>query len=178
MLLVIVALLLLVWLGSYLSWRATRLDRLHRRVEAARVALDAALLRRADAAGDLADQGVLRPRETRALVEAIDRVRQAQDDERELAESALSVALREALRHTAGPLAAPDPRLDEVLVAARRVHLARVFHNDAVSDTRRVRRSRLVRLFRLAGTAALPDYFEMDDQTPRTALPQGGTAAH
>lgn len=171
-------LLFLVVSGFYLSWRATRLDRLHHRVETARAALDAALLRRAAAVLDLTASGALRPGEARALAESANRARRAGDDERELAESALSAALRDVLEHTDTPSgAAPDPRLDEVLIAARGVHLARVFHNDAVSDTRRARRSRLVRLLRLAGTAALPDYFEMDDRAPGTALPQGGTAA-
>lgn len=173
------ALLFLVLLGFYLSWRATRLDRLHHRVETARAALDAALLRRAAAVLDLIASGVLRPGEARALAESANRARRAGGGERELAESALSAALRDVLGHTDTPSwgAASDPRLEEVLVAARGVHLARVFHNDAVSDTRRARRSRLVRLLRLAGTAPLPDYFEMDDRAPGTALPQGGTAA-
>ena len=155
---------MLVLLGFYLSWRATRLDRLHHRVETARAALDAALLRRAAAVLDLAADPGLDPDTARSLAEAANSARRAGEVERELAESELSRVLR----------AAPDPpgagpsrgRLDEVTVAARGVSLARVFHNDAVSDTRRARRSRLVRLLRLAGTAALPDYFEMDDRPP------------
>ena len=173
---VAVSLLVLVLLGFYLSWRATRLDRLHHRVEAARAALDAALLRRAAAVLDLAASPSLTAGERRVLTESANRARRAGDHERGLAESDLSATLRAVpARIRTSPEDAPDPRLEEVLVAARGVHLARVFHNDAVSDTRRARRSRLVRLFRLAGTATLPDYFEMDDQAPGTALPQGGT---
>lgn len=169
-------LLVLVLLGFYLSWRATRLDRLHHRVEAARAALDAALLRRAAAALDLATSSSLDPREGRALTASANRARRAGDEERELAESDLSATLCAMLTHPRTP-GAPAPRLEEVLIAGRGVHMARVFHNDAVSDTRRARRSRLVRLLRLAGTAALPDYFEMDDRVPGAVLPQGGTAA-
>lgn len=156
---------MLVLLGFYLSWRATRLDRLHHRVETARAALDAALLRRAAAVLDLAADPGLEPGEARELAAAANSARRAGEGGRELAESRLSQALRAALDR---PHGGPDPeRLDEVTVAARGVYLARVFHNDAVSDTRRARRSRLVRLLRLAGTAALPDYFEMDDRPPR-----------
>ncbi|MBR8742539.1 hypothetical protein [Nocardiopsis sp. MG754419] len=162
-----VILLILVLTGFYLSWRATRLDRLHHRVETARAALDAALLRRAAAVLDLVASDRLDPASATVLTAAANRARRADDDHRELAESALSVALRTTLAGHGGPTA--DPWRAEVLLAARGVHLARVFHNDAVSDTRRARRSRLVRVLRLAGTAALPDYFEMDDQVTVTA---------
>ncbi|WP_067600785.1 hypothetical protein [Nocardiopsis listeri] len=161
-------LLVLVLVGFYLSWRATRLDRLHHRVETARAALDAALLRRAAAVLDLAASGHLTPEASAGLSESANRARRA-DDHRELAESALSVTLRETLDARADLTTAPE--LQEVRVAARGVHLARVFHNDAVGDTRRARRSRLVRLLRLAGTAALPEFFEMDDQAPGAAAP-------
>ncbi|HJE57387.1 MAG TPA: hypothetical protein K8V84_02560 [Nocardiopsis listeri] len=162
-------LLALVLIGFYLSWRATRLDRLHHRVETARAALDAALLRRAAAVLDLAASGHLPPETSAGLAESANRSRRADHDHRELAESALSVVLRETLDARTDLTTAPE--LQEVRVAARGVHLARVFHNDAVGDTRRARRSRLVRLLRLAGTAALPDFFEMDDQAPGAAGP-------
>lgn len=161
-------LLVLVLVGFYLSWRATRLDRLHHRVETARAALDAALLRRAAAVLDLAASHHLNPEASAGLADAANRARRA-DAHRELAESALSVTLRETLDARTDLDTAPE--LQEVRVAARGVHLARVFHNDAVGDTRRARRSRLVRFLRLAGTAALPDFFEMDDQAPGAAAP-------
>ena len=163
-------LLVLALIGFYLSWRATRLDRLHHRVETARAALDAALLRRAAAVLDLAASGHLDPEASAGLGEAANRARRAEAPHRELAESALSVALRETL-DTRTALTT-DRECQEVRVAARGVHLARVFHNDAVGETRRARRSRLVRLLRLAGTAALPDFFEMDDQAPEAAHPR------
>jgi hypothetical protein len=43
------------------------------------------------------------------------------------------------------------------------VFLARKFHNDAVAATRLARRRWLARLLRLAGGAALPEFFEIDD---------------
>jgi hypothetical protein len=43
------------------------------------------------------------------------------------------------------------------------VFLARKFYNDAVAVTRVARRRWLVVLLRLAGTAPLPEFFEIDD---------------
>ena len=43
---VILIIIAAILVGVYVSWRAGRLDRLHARVEAARAALDAALVRR------------------------------------------------------------------------------------------------------------------------------------
>lgn len=62
-----VVLLLLGWL----TWvSATRLDRLHRKVVASRLALDAQLVRRAVAAAELATSGVLDPVSSVLIVEA------------------------------------------------------------------------------------------------------------
>jgi hypothetical protein len=44
-----------------------------------------------------------------------------------------------------------------------RTSFARRFHNDTVRDALVVRRRRVVRLFRLAGSARMPSFFEMDD---------------
>jgi hypothetical protein len=46
---------------------------------------------------------------------------------------------------------------EQLLALARRVH------NDAVRDTRELRSRRLVRLLHLAGTAPMPEYFEIAD---------------
>ncbi|MFV2194826.1 hypothetical protein [Nocardiopsis sp. LOL_012] len=157
--------LLLVLVGFYLSWRATRLDRLHHRVETARAALDAALLRRGSAVLDLAAAEGIGADRAAALAGAATAARRAAPEGREVAESALSRVLREVLEPL-DPPAGLRGHLEEVDDAAKGVHLARTFHNDAVTDTRRARRSRLVRGLRLAGTAPLPDFFEIDDQPP------------
>ena len=41
--------------------------------------------------------------------------------------------------------------------------MARKFYNNAVAATREARRKPLVRVLRLAGSAGLPEFFEMDD---------------
>ncbi len=56
--LLVLAVLLAAW---YLSFSASRLDRLHHRVEGSRATLDAQLVRRAEAAIELATSGLLDP---------------------------------------------------------------------------------------------------------------------
>ncbi|BFO19923.1 hypothetical protein SHKM778_63110 [Streptomyces sp. KM77-8] len=84
----------LVAIGLYLSWTAGRLDRLHARIDAARAALDAQLLRRASVAQELATSGVLDPAASIVLYEAAHAARQAAEEQREVAESELGQALR------------------------------------------------------------------------------------
>ncbi len=93
---VLVVLALVLW-GFYVSWRASRLDRLHNRTEAARTALDLALVRRASAAAELASSGQLDPATSLLLADAVRRARQADAAERDLAESDLTRALRATL---------------------------------------------------------------------------------
>ncbi|MEW2166294.1 hypothetical protein AB0912_25320 [Streptomyces sp. NPDC007084] len=164
----------LVAIGLYLSWTAGRLDRLHARIDAARAALDAQLLRRASVAQELATSGVLDPAASIVLYEAAHAARQAEEEQREVAESELSQALRavfgetqqvEAVREVPGG----EEAAGELAQAVRRVPMARRFHNDAVRAARALRRHRKVRWFRLAGHAPFPMAFEMDDEPP-TAL--------
>lgn len=163
-----------VAIGLYLSWTAGRLDRLHARIDAARAALDAQLLRRASVAQELATSGLLDPAASLVLYEATHAARQAEEEQREVAESELSQALRavfgepeqvEAVRAAPGG----EEAADELAAAVRRVPMARLFHNDAVRAARALRRHRKVRWFRLAGHAPFSPTFEMDD-TPPTAL--------
>ncbi|NBM16405.1 hypothetical protein [Streptomyces sp. GC420] len=158
-------------IGLYLSWTAGRLDRLHARIDAARAALDAQLLRRASVAQEVATSGILDPAASIVLYEAAHAARQAEEEQREVAESDLSQALRavfgepaqvrEVRRAPGGEEAA-----DELAAAVRRVPMARRFHNDAVRAARALRRHRAVRWFRLAGHAPFPSSFEMDDEPP------------
>ncbi|MEV4440788.1 hypothetical protein AB0K09_17540 [Streptomyces sp. NPDC049577] len=161
----------LVVIGVYLSWTAGRLDRLHSRIDAARAALDAQLLRRASVAQELATAGVLDPASSIVLYQAAHAARQAEEEQREVAESELSQALRavfpegpqvDAVREAPGG----EESLGELAQAVRRVPMARRFHNDAVRAARAVRRHRVVRWFRLAGHAPFPMAFEMDDEPP------------
>src|SRR5581483_10721875 len=58
-------------MAVYVSWRAGRIDRLHARVDMARAALDATLLRRASVALELATSGLLDPATSLLLASAV-----------------------------------------------------------------------------------------------------------
>ena len=153
--------------GVYVSWRAGRLDRLHARVETARAALDAALVRRSSVALELAACGLLDPA-TSLLIAGAAHDARAGGELNELAESDLTRALRAALgqpgfRAALAELGRGDELLAELEAAAHQVFLARKFYNDAVAVTRAARRRWLARLLRLAGGAPLPEFFEIDD---------------
>ena len=137
----------LVAIGLYLSWTAGRLDRLHARIDAARAALDAQLLRRASVAQELATSGVLDPAASIVLYEAAHAARQAEEEQREVAESDLSQALRAVFGEA--------PQVEAVREAPGGEEAARA-----------LRRHRKVRWFRLAGHAPFPMAFEMDDEPP------------
>jgi hypothetical protein len=178
---VLLALALLAW---YLSFSASRLDRLHHRVEGARSALDAQLVRRAEAAVELAASGWLDPASgllvAGAAAEALESG-ETDGGQRERAESDLTRALQVALDdETAAQLRAdpvPAGMLTRLGAACHRVRLARRFHNDAVTDACRVRRKRVVRWARLAGYAPEPQTFEMDDASPPALVPRAGRPA-
>ncbi|GHH56061.1 NUDIX hydrolase [Lentzea cavernae] len=150
---VLVASLLAVWVLSI----ANRLDRLHVRTDAAWAALDAALARRAVVARALLDP---------ALAAAASGAESASRTDRELAENELSGLLGTLDRSALAPALA-----FELADAEERVVLARRVHNDAVRDTLLLRRRRVVRWLRLAGTAPQPSYFEIaEPSTPSDAV--------
>jgi hypothetical protein len=165
-------------LGLYLSWTAGRLDRLHTRIDAARAALDAQLLRRASITQELATAGVLDPAASILLYQTAHAARQAEDEHREVAESELSQALRAVFAEADAVQAVRDApggpeAVSELTAAVRRTPMARRFHNDAVRAARAVRRHRVVRWSRLAGHAPFPLAFEMDDEPPPALLADG-----
>jgi hypothetical protein len=163
----IIVLVVVAMIGVYISWRAGRLDRLHARLEAARFALDAALVRRSSTALELASSGLLDPATSVLLAEAAHDARSPQSG-RELAESDLTRALRAVFsqpdfRALLAGREGAEELLSELESASHQVFLARKFYNDAVAATRSARRRWLVRLLRLAGGAPLPEFFEIDD---------------
>jgi len=167
---VVLALLALVLWGFYVSWRASRLDRLHNRVEAARTALDLALVRRGSAASELASSGLLDPATSLLLADAVRRARQATLAERDLAESDLTRALRATLGEPGfrkelelDADAGAAELVDELEAAAHQVFIARKFYNDVAGRTLDARRRPLARVLRLSGSAPPPEFFDMDD---------------
>ncbi|PZR53881.1 hypothetical protein DNL40_07220 [Xylanimonas oleitrophica] len=179
--------LVVVAVGVWVSWvSASRLDRLHRKVAASRIALDAQLVRRASASVDLATSGLLDPASSVLVAEAayavVDDAGPVTAPERALAmdglgvareqaESELSATLRSALEEpgTVTELRAVPPG-DELLASLGaswyRAQLARRFHNEAVAQAQRARRHWYVRWLHLAGRAPVPQTVELDDQMP------------
>lgn len=168
---IVLTVVIAVVLGTYLSWTAGRIDRLHWRVEASRAVLDAQLLRRSGAALDLAGGGLLDPASAVLIADAASRARTVEEPEREQAESELTEALGAALadpEYTGSLRSQPgaDAALDELSAACRRAGHARRFHNDTIRAARRLRRKALVRWLGLAGRAPWPETVELDDEVP------------
>ncbi len=164
---VILIIAIAILVGVYVSWRAGRLDRLHARVDGARAALDAALVRRSSVALELAACGLLDPATSLLLAGAAHDARAA-GEPTERTESDLTRALRASVgqpgfRAALAARGRGDELLAELEEAAHQVFLARRFYNDAVAVTISARRRWLVRLLRLAGGASMLEFFEIDD---------------
>jgi len=171
----IIVIAVLAIFGVYISWRAGRLDRLHARLEAARFALDAALVRRSSVALELAASGLLDPATSLLLAGAAHDARSAHSA-REMPESDLTRALRAVFsqpdfRTLLAGREGAEELLSELEGASHQVFLARKFYNDAVAATQVARRRWLARVLRLAGRAPAPEFFEIDD----SLVPAGET---
>jgi hypothetical protein len=141
-----------VMAASYLTWTATRVDRLHARAASAGRALDAQLMRRAATAAVVGEE--------RGMADLYAAARAALDaapDEREAAENDLTRMLRKQEFDT------NEPNDQAIIAASRRVALARQVHTDLVRDTLAVRSQRLVRAFRMTRRHPEPRYFDIDD---------------
>ena len=184
-----------LFIGVYVSWRAGRIDRLHARVDMARAALDATLLRRSSVSLELATSGLLDPATSLLLAAAVHGTRSAGPGgvvpteagrPRDLAESDLTRALRAAFsqpdfRSSMTGKEGADELLAEVEEATHQVFLARKFYNDVVALTREARGRPLARLLRLSGKAPAPVFFDMDDSLiadlpSATLAPPAGSA--
>jgi hypothetical protein len=144
-LLVIVLLVAVVAVvGMWLSGMASRLNRLHIRTDSARLNLEGTLQGRA------AVIGVLRPDLQQDAARAGGMALRAEEmGSRSDAENALLRTLT------------PEERANPAFIeASTKVDLAARFYNDAVGDTLGLRSRPVVRVFRLAGSAPLPAYYE------------------
>ncbi len=144
-----------VLVATYVTWIASRLDRLHARAAAAHAALDAHLVRRAAAATELAE-ALGRPELRQAARAALAAARSA-TVERDLAENDLTRELRRV------PLVDGSPAMAAAIETSRRMALTRQMHNDSVRDALAIRRRPLVRLLRLDRRHPAPAYFDVDD---------------
>ena len=151
---------LILW---YLTFTATRLDRLHHRVETSWANLDVLLQKRAAVALEIAHSDIADPASSMLLTAAAYQARDANIQNRSQAESGLSGALGlllEDSQHLA--TAADSALLTELSGLTDKIRVAIAIHTDAVARTQMVRRKFIVKLFRLAGTAPLPITYEFE----------------
>jgi hypothetical protein len=159
---IVVAFILLLSLW-YLSFTATRLDRLHHRVETSWANLDVLLQKRAAVALEIAHSDIADPASSMLLTGAAYQARDADIQNRSQAESGLSGALGlllEDSQHLA--TAADNVLLTELSALTDKIRVAIAIHTDAVGRTQMVRSKVIVRIFRLAGTAPLPVTYEFE----------------
>lgn len=160
--LVLVVLLLLVFIW-YLSFSATRLDRLHHRVETSWANLDSLLQRRAAIALEIARSEIADPASALLLTAAAYQAREAVIENRSIAEIGLSGALGLLLADgQSSTRPAEIVLLRELSELTDKIRIAIALHVDAVTRTQLVRRKFIFRTFRLAGTAPLPITYEFE----------------
>ena len=157
----IVYLALLILLLWYLSFTASRLDRLHHRVETSWAALDSLLQRRAAIALEIAHSELADPGLSLILNQAAHMAREAEISERSEAESGLTGSL--------GLLLAPDGENSEVELLRElsditdKIRVSVKLHVEAVNRAQLLRRKFIVKLFRLAGNAPLPSIHKFEE---------------
>lgn len=183
---VVLAILVAMSVGFWLWRLAVRIDRLHRRVISTRNTLGKALVKRGSDSLKLADSGLLDAeaatqlalagRNALAMVEfpvIADGIEDdtiaadIYDDRRYVVESELSKVLREVLDESTRARLTADPLGEVVLRDLQttwyKVRMTRTLHNQNVSLVRDLRKRAVVRVFHLAGWAALPQYVDLDD---------------
>lgn len=158
--LAILAILLFAW---YLSFLATRLDRLHHRVETSWANLDALLQRRAAIALEIARSEISDPASSLLLTFAAHQARDASVKDRSQAESGLSGALGILLEISESvDEDIAKELLDELRMLNERITVAIALHMESVARTQLIRARFIIRIFRLAGRAPLPVIHEFE----------------
>ena len=156
--------LFIVALGAwYLSYSATRLDRLHHRVETSWANLDGLLQRRAAIAIEIARSEISDPASAMLLTFAAHQAREASVRDRSQAETGLSGALG-ILLETSTDISGEIEKdlIRELRELTEKIKIAIAMHVDAVTRTQLVRKKNINRLFRLAGTAPEPVTYEFE----------------
>lgn len=162
----LLTLLAIVIIGWYLSFLASRLDRLHHRVETSWATLDSLLQQRAALAQQIVAESNLDPATAYLISTSAISARNANIIERSAAESVLSEALK-LVQNSAqdNSLELPSELLVELSDITNKVKMAINIHLEAVNATRNVRSKIFIRLFRLAGKAPLPVRYEFEDDS-------------
>ncbi len=147
----------------YLSYSATRLDRLHHRVETSWANLDGLLQRRAAIAIEIARSDISDPASSLLLTFAAHQAREASVRDRSQAETGLSGALGILLETSTTVSGAIEQDLiRELRELTEKIKMAIAIHVDAVTRTQMVRKKWFMRFFRLAGSAPEPVTYEFE----------------
>ena len=163
---ILLILLVIVIIGWYLSFSASRLDRLHHRVETSWATLDSLLQQRAALAQQIVAESNLDLATAYLISTSAISARKANIIERSAAESVLSESLK-LVQNSAqdNSLELPSELLVELSDITNKVKMAINIHLEAVNATRNVRSKVFIRLFRLAGKAPLPVRYEFEDDS-------------
>ena len=147
----------------YLTFSASRLDRLHHRVETSWATLDSLLQRRAAIALEVARSSITDPATSLLLTASAYQARGADIEDRSSAESVLSGALGMMLAERESIVAKSDQALlHELDQLTDKIKVAISIHVESVTRTQLIRSKLVFRLFRLAGTAPLPVTYEFE----------------
>ena len=160
-LILILLILLVLW---YLSFSASRLDRLHHRVETSWATLDTLLQKRAAIATEIVRESNLDPATSYLITSSARSARDAMISERSEAESVLSESLK-MIQEIAydESLELPSDLLIELSDLTSKIKLAINLHLEAVNAAKKVRGKIVIRLFRLAGKAPAPVKYAFED---------------
>lgn len=158
---VALAILLFAW---YLSFSASRLDRLHHRVETSWEHLDALLQRRAALASEISHQTELDPATDFILLQSAYVSREEAIADRNDAERSLSESLK-FLRESArsGEVKISLRLMDELTELTEKITVAISIHLEAVNSVAKLRSKPIYRLFHLAGKAKLPRIYSFEE---------------
>ena len=159
----VIALFLIAFFAWYLSYSATRLDRLHHRVETSWANLDGLLQRRAAIAIEIARSDISDPASSLLLTFAAHQAREASVRDRSQAETGLTGALGiliESSTSISGPI--EQDLIRELKELTEKIKMAVSMHVDAVTRTQMIRKKWFMRFFRLAGNAPEPVTYEFE----------------
>jgi len=159
----VIALFLIAFFAWYLSYSATRLDRLHHRVETSWANLDGLLQRRAAIAIEIARSDISDPASSLLLTFAAHQAREASVRDRSQAETGLTGALGiliESSTSISGHI--EQDLIRELKELTEKIKMAVSMHVDAVTRTQMVRKKWFMRFFRLAGNAPEPVTYEFE----------------
>lgn len=156
-------LFLIALFAWYLSFLATRLDRLHHRVETSWANLDGLLQRRAAIAIEIARSEIADPASSLLLTFAAHQAREASVKDRSQAETGLSGALGILLETSSSVQSLTEQDLlRELGELNAKIKVAIALHVESVNRAQLIRSKWIIKTFRLAGRAPLPVTYEFE----------------